>query len=131
MELALIRTYGDRGTNGYLVHARRLVCCTIELPWRNNRRSESCIPEGSYRLRQRYSPKFGHHLEVTNVPDRSLILLHPANIALKELRGCIAPVTQIYGEGRGGHSRMAMRKLLDLVVPVLENKEEVILNIHP
>jgi hypothetical protein len=34
-------------------------------------------------------------LEVIDVKNRKLILFHPANNALKELNGCIAPVTKL------------------------------------
>ena len=56
-----------------------------------------------------------------NVKNRKYILLHPANNALKELNGCIAPVSQITGEGRGNESRKAFEKLKNLVFPYLEN----------
>lgn len=31
-------------------------CVTIELPWKDNQRSVSCIPEGDYKMRLRRSP---------------------------------------------------------------------------
>ena len=54
------------------------------------------------------------HLLVQGVKDRDLILIHPANGALKELRGCIAPVTRITGVGKGDASKMAMEKVKEL-----------------
>lgn len=120
MHLTLIRIYGNSGTNGYLIHDKKVVSKTIELPWRNNRRSESCIPEGLYNLRDRYSPHFGRHLEIMDVPGRDLILFHPANDARHELRGCIAPVTELVGPGLGIQSRMAMQKLMNLVLPFID-----------
>jgi hypothetical protein len=72
---------------------------TIELPWKNNQAGVSCIPEGKYDLVKRWSPKFGSHLQILNVPGRELILIHPANDALLELRGCIAPVCLLTGAG--------------------------------
>ena len=91
------------------------------MPWRNNKARVSCIPEGKYKIRKRYSAKFKWHLELINVKNRKYILLHPANNALKELNGCIAPVSQITGEGRGNESRKAFEKLKNLVFPYLEN----------
>jgi|GEM_PF-4701125 len=88
----LLRTYGDRGTNGEIWIGGDLECCAIELPWRENVRNISCIPEGTYPLAKRYSKRFGWHILVRDVPMRSAILFHPANNAEKELRGCIAPV---------------------------------------
>jgi len=130
MKLILIRLYGNMGTNGYLLHDKRVLCKTIELPWRNNQPSISCIPEGSYNLRQRFSKRFGRHLEILNVPNRSLILFHPANNALRELRGCIAPVTELVGQGLGNYSRKAFRKLMDRVNPILEQGELITLKIQ-
>ncbi|HEY1113522.1 MAG TPA: hypothetical protein VGE66_08165, partial [Chitinophagaceae bacterium] len=42
-------------------------------------------------------------------------LVHPANDALKELRGCLAPVCRLSGAGRGLNSRIAMHRLTGLV----------------
>lgn len=64
-------------------------------------------------------------MEVLDVPNRSLILFHPANSALHELRGCIAPVTQLSGPGLGLMSRKAFAKLKDLVYAALDRKESV------
>lgn len=113
MELELIRTYFPNGTNGELRLAdnkKGIICYTIELPWLANKQSVSCIPEGRYELTKRYSPKFGHHLLVNDVKERELILIHPANDAVKELKGCIAPVSVCTGEGRGNNSRLALKK---------------------
>ena len=115
MELLLIRTYHSQGVNGVIFFNGVRICDSIELPWRNNLRGISCIPEGSYTISKRRSRKYGSHLWIRNVPGRELILIHPANNALKELRGCIAPVSEITGPGMGISSRKAMRKLLELV----------------
>ena len=120
MEILLERMYFPEGTNGVLSFEGKEICKTIELPWRNNQKRISCIPEGKYKIRKRFSAKFKWHLALTNVKNRSLILFHPANNALKELNGCIAPVTQITGEGRGNESRKAFEKLKKLVFPYLE-----------
>ncbi|OPB97914.1 DUF5675 family protein [Elizabethkingia occulta] len=125
MELELIREYSAGGTNGKLYYDGVLICYTIELPWHNNRRKVSCIPEGRYGLLKRHSPKFGWHISVLNVPGRSAILFHPANYALKELQGCIAPVTLLTGSGRGTDSRKALEALKALLYPVLDIDENV------
>ncbi len=127
MVVILKRTYFPEGTNGKLECEGQLVCHTIELPWKNNERRVSCIPEGEYFIVKRYSPKFKWHLHVVDVPHRSFILFHPANNALKELHGCIAPVTKLTGPGLGLLSRKAFEKLKDQVYKALENKESVLL----
>ena len=127
MELVLTRVYFPDGTNGTLKCEGRPICKTIELPWRGNKKGESCIPEGRYLLKKRYSLKFKWHVEVTGVEGRSLILFHPANDALKELNGCIAPVTAISGAGRGLQSRKAFNILKEMIYRVLDSKNQVIL----
>lgn len=125
MTLHLYRTYRPEGTNGLLCMQGNPVCHTIELPWRNNRRGVSCIPEGRYRLTRRMYPKHGDQLGVLQVPNREAILIHPANSALDDLRGCIAPVTKCTAPGKGIHSRIALDRLKALVYPVLEAGEPV------
>src|SRR5689334_16845612 len=78
MELLLTRTYAPEGTNGNIFYHGIHLVYTIELPWKDNHAEVSCIPEGSYALVKRYSPKFDWHLMVMNVPGRDLILIHPA-----------------------------------------------------
>ena len=125
MVLFLTRTYFPDGTNGKLECEGKLICYTIELPWKQNAKRVSCIPEGKYFIRKRYSQKYKWHLELVDVPNRSLILLHPANYAQRELLGCIAPVTKLSGPGIGLLSRKAFIKLNSLVFKALENGESV------
>lgn len=130
MILVLLRTYFPQGTQGILEWNGTLVCYTVELPWLNNQKQVSCVPEGEYVLQQRFSLKFQWHLHLMNVPGRDLILIHPANDARKELRGCIAPVTQHTGIGKGNSSRKALEKLKALVYAALERNEEVKISIQ-
>jgi len=129
MELELIRTYNPAGTNGQIHYQDRLMMYSIELPWKDNLTRVSCIPEGRYGLVKRWSPKFNRHLQVLNVPKRNFILIHPANDALKELKGCIAPVCFITGAGKGIRSRMALETLTILVYGALDRHEQVFLTI--
>jgi len=125
MIIWLTRTYLPDGTNGKLICEGKTICNTIELPWKNNEKRVSCIPEGKYFIRKRYSQKFKWHMEITGVPNRSLILFHPANNALQELNGCIAPVTKLSGPGLGLMSRKAFARLKDLVYKALGKNERV------
>ena len=129
MELELIRTYYHSGTNGKILQQGRLIVYSIELPWKDNRAQVSCIPEGRYELEKRWSPKFGRHLLVRNVQLRRNILIHPANDAMHELKGCIAPVCWITGVGRGIRSRMALETLTSLVYGALDQPGQVFVNI--
>ncbi len=125
MKLVLTRTYFPEGTNGKLECEGKLICNTIELPWKNNETKVSCIPEGNYFIKKRYSQKFQWHLEVLDVKNRSLILFHPANNALQELNGCIAPVTKLSGPGLGLMSRKAFISLKSMFYKALDKKESV------
>jgi hypothetical protein len=128
MELVLKRKYFPNGTNGTITHKNNVICHTIELPWRENLPMVSCIPEGQYQLTPRTSPRFQQHVLLRSVPFRSLILIHPANVAHIELKGCIAPVTRITGEGKGASSRSAFTELMQLIYSHLK-KEDVWLHI--
>lgn len=129
MELELIRTYFPNGTNGEIFFNGSRVCSSIELAWRNNQHKISCIPEGKYELKKRYTAKRGWHLILVNVPGRQLILIHAANDASKELLGCIAPVSILTAEGKGSKSRNALEKLNAIVFPVLDKKKQFFLTI--
>ena len=126
----LRRTYLTDGTNGDIFGPDKTERCkTIELPWLENAKRKSCIPEGRYRLKKRFSEKFKHHLILMDVPDRSLILIHPANNAQKELAGCIAPVTTITGPGTGNTSAIPFGKLRDEIYELIDQGVEVWLEI--
>ncbi len=116
---------GLRGTNGNLYVDGALVCHTIERPWLDNQRRISCIPTGKYEVKKRWSEKHRWHLIIVGVEGRGLILFHPANDAMKELNGCIAPVTTLTGIGMGSESRKACEKLFNLVFPELDKGNAV------
>jgi hypothetical protein len=129
MDIQLIREYHPNGVNGILSLGGEKICDTIELPWRNNQRRVSCIPEGTYKIRRRYTVKFGWHCWVENVPGRDAILIHAFNDALKESKGCIGPVSRITGEGKGVFSKIALKKLMGLLAPAFDRRESVYLTI--
>lgn len=104
----LDRHYNELQTKGDLLIKKEgasYQCKTLELPWKNNERNISCIPEGTYPVKIRYSKKYGTHLHITNVPDRDLILIHWGNFAgsknpksgHSDIRGCVL-VGQRYGD---------------------------------
>ena len=111
MELVLLRTHFKESTLGALYYRGNFICFTIELPWKDNQRNTSCIPDGNYLLKHRNTYRLGPHFRVEQVPERSGILIHPANNAQEELQGCIAPVSQLTGLGKGIFSKNALDKL--------------------
>lgn len=100
-------------------------CVSLELPWRNNQNSISCIYEDLYTAVIHDSPKFGRCLWLQDVKDRSEILTHAANYVgsmnpetgIPDLRGCIAPGMEykdITGDGivETWDSRNALNQIL-------------------
>ena len=91
--LLIIRNiFTDQSTMGELFLNGEKMCDTLELPWLDNKRSISCIPDGEYKARLRYPRESGSrdylHILVQDVPDRDYILFHRGNTA-KDTRGCI------------------------------------------
>ncbi len=127
MVLQLLRSYHRMGTNGELFYNGKKICNTIERPWMNNQQQVSCIPEGTYTLKKRYSLKNGWHIHVLNVPNRKWILIHCFNNAFKESQGCIGPVEKILAVGEGGPSRPALNRLMKLLEPAFVKNETIFL----
>lgn len=103
MRATLCREYYKSQTHGTLTvydedsGDQVFKCRTLELPDLKNERNISCIPEGFYDVVARSSPKYKNHLHVTDVPNRSYILIHQGNYAgsmnprtgHSDIRGCI------------------------------------------
>ncbi len=127
--VTILRNYYRKGVNGKLYIDGVFHSYCIELPWKENKPKISCIPEGKYTMSKRWSKKFGYHLLIHGIADRDLILMHPANDAIKELQGCIAPVTMTTGEGRGVESKKAFNSLKEKLYAALDEGEKVVLTI--
>lgn len=85
----------NEGTLG-LLRSEGFSIYTIELPWRDNVKTKSCIPTGLYQCNWIRSPKFGLVYRVDKVEGRSGILFHGGNFAgntdlgyLSHSHGCI------------------------------------------
>lgn len=89
--------------------------CTLELPYRDNKRNISCIPEGEYVCKKVCSPHFGNTFEVCGVPGRSEILFHQGNYT-SSTRGCVligerwAPSSEMLMD-----TKLAMTKFMSLL----------------
>lgn len=75
---------------------------TLELDWDNNKKQTSCIPQGSYKVVPRTSPKFGRHLHITGVNNRDFILIHKGNYHTQIL-GCILVGTGLSDINKDGY----------------------------
>ena len=63
---------------------------TMELPWLENQRRISCIPEGTYKTLRHTSPRFGQTFWLQDVTGRAEILTHKGNYT-RDTLGCILP----------------------------------------
>jgi len=61
---------------------------TIELPYKNNQNDISCFDEGEYICERYSSEKYKNVWQITNVKNRTFILIHWANY-LKDIKGCV------------------------------------------
>lgn len=95
MKLTLIRTSLQEGfTTGILYVEEKMICHTLE-PQRRNLSAErkvhgkTAIPEGTYRIELKESPKFKRVMPyLMNVPHFSGIMIHWGN-SVKDTLGCI------------------------------------------
>lgn len=94
LELVRLTTSKSRVQRGVIISEGEPLCLTLELPWRDNEFSLSCIPDGAYICRRDTNRKTSGGLlipetyEVINVPQRSGILFHVGNVSL-DTHGCI------------------------------------------
>jgi hypothetical protein len=92
-------------------------CKTLELPWKDNEKQISCIPIGNYKVVPRSSEKYKKHFHITNVPNRTWILIHFGNY-FTQIRGCILTGTGFSDINKDGHldvvnSKVALDALLE------------------
>ena len=124
MEVEIRRTYKEKQTEGrlYVYNERNGVgysCDTLELPWLDNKKRISCIPEGEYDVIKHVSPKFGECFWILNVPDRSEILVHKGNYN-RDTLGCVLvgkSLIDIDGDGNRDttNSSATMKELLKIL----------------
>jgi hypothetical protein len=98
MEIFIERTYKEKATYGDAYvwdsekHEKVFEFVTLELPWKNNERMVSCIPEGVYmvhKMKPTAKRKY-EYFHVQNVQGRDSILWHPGNYT-SQILGCILP----------------------------------------
>lgn len=127
MKLELLRLSDNREqTEGhlYLYENNKIIwdCVTLELPWKQNKNSISCIDYGIYDVvkRKDINSQFNYeHLHILNVVGRKWILMHGGNYS-RQIRGCILlgdKHIDIDGDGLIDvtNSRKVLRELLELI----------------
>ena len=128
--ILLERFYAPDGTFGTMSLPGDVQFYSIERPWLGNANDISCIPEGIYPLKKRYSPvvkrssggEFEEGWEICDVPNREFIMLHPANWII-DLKGCVGMgLDYVIMQDRTGRyrnsvsdSREAFRQLMGIL----------------
>lgn len=109
--IKLVRDYHEGYTLGTMFRDGVEIAKTLELPWKDNLRNISCIPQGEYRvtkeppiekddkLGRKYRPYW--HFRIHNVPNRSGILIHRITF-VKDLRGCIGVASRFWDLNKDG-----------------------------
>ncbi len=88
-DLLLKRHVTETAVFGFLIGPKNIpFAVTLELPWKDNAKRVSSIPQGVYVCKRVQSPKFGNTFEVTGVEGRDRILFHGGNTTADSL-GCI------------------------------------------
>ena len=138
--LVLERTYYQNATIGRFRIADQHLCFALELPWRDNRENESCIPEGTYEIGRHDGSQWKDTVALVNTDlgvshgkeegiARFGICVHPANYPT-EIDGCIAPGTSVgyaFENWCVWNSGEAMKHLK----PVLFNHDEIRITAAP
>lgn len=108
--------YGEDLTQGLLLYDNLYICDTLELPWIDNIRNFSCIPEGIFDIEYHQSPKHGPCIAVNNVKDRSAILIHAGNTTI-DTEGCI-----LVGV-KNRNTVLDSKKTLKTILEILDNRK--------
>ena len=95
-------------------------CFSLELPWKDNKQNESCIPAGIYECEKYESSKYGCTcFRVLNVVGRSAISGHYGNYT-RDILGCILFGESIADIDKDGipdvtNSRATLEKLINVL----------------
>ncbi|MEP2447399.1 MAG: DUF5675 family protein [Balneola sp.] len=105
-------------------------CVALELSWMLNQPNVSCIAPDTYPVEKRENDRFGKHLHVKDVPDRTWILFHALNV-FKESEGCIGVGKRFKFLDKDNeyditNSRLTLNKILDLIPDGYEIKLTVL-----
>jgi hypothetical protein len=121
MIVVIERVYLQTETLGSLYVDGVMICKTMELPWKDNQRSISCIPEGEYKVIKQ-PPKSDRpypYFRLPNVPGRTGILIHKISY-VSGLKGCIGVGKEFKDLNSDGvpdiiRSSEALQELIDML----------------
>lgn len=81
---------------------------TLELPWRDNHHTTSCVPSGAYTAERYFSPHHGFDVfRLIDVPGRDYVEIHIANLP-RDIEGCIG-LGSAFGVVDGAHGIVGSR----------------------
>jgi hypothetical protein len=108
--------YSEDNTRGLLYAGGKFIGYTMEDPWNDNEKFESCIPNGEYKTeirKSKDSPSRDYdHMILRDVPNRSYILWHVGNTE-EHTEGCLLPGKTAL-EDMVGNSQKAFDELMEL-----------------
>jgi hypothetical protein len=108
----------DVRTLGAMFDGEERIAETLELPWRDNQRGVSCIPEGTYECHLAHSPSRGYDVYwLQDVPGRQDVQIHIGNFP-KDIRGCI-----LVGTKRGKDSVLSSKKAFSMFMERMDGKD--------
>jgi hypothetical protein len=129
MPVKLLRISQDAvSTLGILSINGKPIFTTLELPWKDNQQSISCIPEGEYVCSPHYSKRFGSVFKVFDVPGRFDILFHVGNYP-KDTHGCILVGKSFRLNDRGEVEISSSKIALDEMKILLGKESKFLLNV--
>ena len=106
----------------------RILCASLELPWKDNKQDISCIPTGNYICNPYSSGKYKNVYQVMDVENRTYILIHVGN-TVNDILGCILPGTK-FGNLDGLKAVYSSKVALDVLKDHIGENEQFILIIE-
>jgi len=91
----------------------------LELAWKDNQKNISCIPEGTYKVKKRFTDARGWHFHILGTEPRTWILIHKGNYNF-DIQGCQLPGMGFSDINKDGYldvysSTIALKKMLDIL----------------
>lgn len=130
MIIRIKRKYLENTITGEMFIDGKFVCLTLE-------RKDKAIPEGTYDVEMRESPKFGLTPWIRGVPNRRYILIHPGNHAnfrtcdgkiLNDTEGCILTGTEMHKSNQFiYYSKVGFQKMMSIL---MKNQEKMRIEIY-
>lgn len=115
IEILRVQEDFNYGTFGILKINKIVFCWTLERPDIENEVNISSIPAQQYTCKRYHSSKYPNTFEITNVPNRTKVLFHSANID-NQIKGCIAlgeRLGYLYGDRAIMNSGATFRRFME------------------